>query len=335
MADAQPGANDDLKRPSIQLLPQDTLKGVVGAEDVVIDQETGVAYISSDDRYATFHEQPVQGAIYALDLKAEQPLPRLLTDEFHKPLHPHGISLYVSPAGERRLFVINHRSEGHYVEIFSVKDGALKHLSSHQSETFRSPNAVYGVGLKQFYVSNDKHATSKFGRFWEYFFKLKRSRVAYCDGNDCRFVAKHIAFGNGITGNADNSELYVVSTLGGRLHHFNRNTETGALSRINRHKVGPGLDNLRPLPDGRLLCVAHPKLMKFIRHAQEPKNRSPWNVYLINPNSPSGIHSEEIFHTDGAKVSGGSVCAVWKENFIIGTVFENALIIGTLINNAR
>ncbi len=331
---------DDLRRPSIQLLPTDTIRGAVGAEDIVIDDELGIAYISSDDRYASFHEEPVQGAIFSYDLTAETPVLRYLTTDFPGELHPHGISLYIAPTGERRLFVVNHQYVDdtygdHRIEVFAVKGDSLKHLKTHQSPKFRSPNSVYGVGLDEFYVTNDRHSKGKFGRFWEYLFRRKISRITHCKDGDCRFVAKGISFANGIAGNADNSSLYVTGTLRGRLHAFDREPSTGNLTRINAYKVGTGLDNLRPTGDGRLLTVAHPKLLKFVRHAQELSNRSPWVVYSIDPKAPKGLKVEEVFRTDGKGVSGASVCAVWREYFIIGTVFEDTLILGTIIRDAK
>ena len=41
-----------------------------------------------------------------------------LTEDFSPELNPHGIGWWMAENGDLSLFVVNHRREGHFVEIF-------------------------------------------------------------------------------------------------------------------------------------------------------------------------------------------------------------------------
>ena len=56
--------------------------GMPGPEDITVDPESGVAYISSTDRRALRAGKVTEGAIYALDLESPEPRPVELTGQF-------------------------------------------------------------------------------------------------------------------------------------------------------------------------------------------------------------------------------------------------------------
>ncbi|MFZ5618168.1 MAG: hypothetical protein ACOZAA_12710, partial [Pseudomonadota bacterium] len=64
-----------------------------GTEDVTIDPEIGVAFISADDRRATFAGKPVQGGVYVLKLDGSDRVAKASPDSFGE-FHPHGLSLW-------------------------------------------------------------------------------------------------------------------------------------------------------------------------------------------------------------------------------------------------
>ena len=108
------------------------IEGVPGPEDIVIDHERGVAYISSQQRKSGSVRQ-VNGAIFKLDLINDEPQPVNMTGALAKEIgffHPHGLDLFVCAGGKRRLFVINHRSEeSHSIEVLTSKKNALSTLA--------------------------------------------------------------------------------------------------------------------------------------------------------------------------------------------------------------
>ena len=97
-----------------------SVSGVSSSEDITIHPRTGLAFISSADRRAQWSDaaQPRQGAIYGFDLGSASPQLVNLTVGFHKELNPHGIGLWMSGDWTAALFVVNHRRDGHFVEIF-------------------------------------------------------------------------------------------------------------------------------------------------------------------------------------------------------------------------
>jgi len=107
---------------------------IPGPEDITIDHAAGVAFVSSQQRrdeksgeiLLRPEDQP-GGAIFALDLNGETLAKRVLTDQdaLGFPFHPHGLGLFCSKNGERRLFVINHRgTEDHVVRCSTWKGSA-------------------------------------------------------------------------------------------------------------------------------------------------------------------------------------------------------------------
>ena len=106
------------------------IEGPAGVEDITIDQTTGIAFLSSDDRWsAMLQKKPIKGAIYKLNLNDSLPQPVSLTTRFpQNDFHPHGISLFTNPAGKKILFVINHRISGNFIEIFEFKNDSLSHI---------------------------------------------------------------------------------------------------------------------------------------------------------------------------------------------------------------
>src|SRR5436190_9490599 len=90
------------------------LDGLVGVEDITIDQSNGIAFLSASDRWASMiHHKPTKGAIYSLNLNDSVLRPLALTLRFGmNDFHPHGISLYTTSDARKILFVINHRENG-------------------------------------------------------------------------------------------------------------------------------------------------------------------------------------------------------------------------------
>ena len=165
-----------------------TISHVLSSEDITIDPKTGMAFISSTDRRTEWsNSSHVQkGAIYCLDLKARDPELVNLTADFSKEFNPHGIGLWIGEQENLSLFVVNHRQDGHFVEIFDFKNNRLIHRESIHGALMHSPNDVIPVGPRVFYVTNDHGNTSELGRLVEEYLQLDRSLVLYYDGHDFR-----------------------------------------------------------------------------------------------------------------------------------------------------
>jgi arylesterase/paraoxonase len=308
----------------------------VGAEDITIDAQSGIAFLSCDDRRAPKRGDTLPGAIFALDLKTPSPTLHAVSGTFGgRNFHPHGISFYRHPDGQMRLFVVNHpRGESATIEVFSWDGHLLTHEHTFSSPLLFSPNDVCGVGLSQFYASNDHGSRSNFGWFWEAFLKQRKSYVVYFDGERFTRAARRISYANGVNASADGNYLYVAGVLRGTLHTYRRDTATGALTQISTLKMKSGLDNIELDEEGFLWIASHPKPFKFLKHALDSTQVSPWEIFRVNVANPAFPSYVRVYKYSGKGFSGASVAAVWRQHILVGTVFEDRVWKG-LIQNQR
>ncbi len=309
-----------------------------GAEDIAIDRETGWLYVSATDRRAVAAgDTGLRGDLYAF--RPDDPDNGLtpLTGEAPPAFRPHGISFWAAPDGsEKRLFAISHPNEDlHTVEIFRIgPNGRLAHLETVADPLIRTPNDLVAVGPRQFYVTNDHRYG--FGadllRGVEDVLRLNGTDVVYFDGTTGTIAADGLTYANGININADGSELYVTETTDGILRIYDRDTETGALALRpvdhGRLWVGPGPDNIAVAEDGTLWITSHPNLLKFLQHAQDPAAPSPTRVLTVALDPDKGAHTvETVYLTHGSDLSGGSVAVPAGDRFVVGSVFEDKILI--------
>jgi arylesterase / paraoxonase len=308
--------------------PCQTVGGVLSSEDITIHPQTGMAFISSDDRRPWFQGgKGQQGAILGYDLTASSPVLVDLTVDFQKEFHPHGIGLFVDKAGATSLFVVNHNQKGHVVEIFDLEQGKLMHRKSIQDRLMISPNDVIPVGRETFYVTNDHGSGSRWGRMLEDYLQLARSNVLYYDGKTFRKVAGDLAYANGINKSTDGKIIYVAATVGKTVVVYDRDEATGNLSFRSEIPLGTGPDNIETAGDGSLWIGAHPKLLTFVKYAKDPNRLSPSQVLRVNPDEGPPTQLTEIYLTDGRPLSGSSVAAVFEDKLLIGSVFDDRFLV--------
>lgn len=315
------------------------IEAVPGPEDIAIDHERGLAYISAYDRRAVRSGAPggqgVRGGIYVIDLKqpdaewALYPVTPAAPEDFR----PHGISLYVGEDGARRLFAVNHPAGGgEAVEIFDIAaDGTLSHARSVTDPLFVSLNDVVGVGPESFYATND-HGSGGIGRMIDDALLLRNANAVYFDGAAARVAADTLSYPNGINVSPDGTTLYVASTLGMSLYVYERNVETGELTPFDHVRLGTGVDNIDVQPDGTLLIAAHPKLLDFLAHASDPAELSPSQVVRIEPGEKK---AGTIYLNFGEEISGISTAAGYDGKMLLGQVFEPRVLVCTQSTEMR
>ncbi len=308
--------------------PCRTVGGLLSSEDITIHAQTGLAFISSDDRRPWFHGgKGRQGAILGYDLAASSPSLVNLTFDFQKEFHPHGIGLFLDKGGGASLFVVNHTQKGHFVEIFDLKKGKLVHRKSIQDPLLISPNDVLPVGMEAFYVTNDHGSASRWGRTIEDYLQLARSNVLYYDGKIFRKVAGDLAYANGINKSADGKTLYVAATVAKKVYVYDRDAATGDLSLRGEIPLGTGVDNIEVDREANLWIGAHPKLLTFVKYAKDPNALSPSQVLRVNPNVGPPYQLTEVYLNDGRPLSGSSVAAVFGDKLLIGSVFDDRFLV--------
>lgn len=298
------------------------IEGLVGAEDITVNSYTGVAFISCDDRRANRSGQNIPGAIYSLDLKSDPPQVINLTPNLPFEFHPHGISLYLGADSSARLFVVNHRGDGHFMEIFDVADSVLHHRESISSTLMHSPNDIVAVGSRQFYVTNDHGSISALGRTLEEYLRLSKSNVLYYDGAQFSVAASDIRYANGINCSLDGQRIYVASVTKLGIEVYQRDLQTSALTHLTFIDCGFGVDNIEEDTRGNLWVAGHPKLLTFVKHGKDASKLAPSQVVKITPNGGTDFQITNIFLDDGRWISGSSVAAIFENKLLIGSVFE-------------
>ncbi|MBA4852489.1 SMP-30/gluconolactonase/LRE family protein [Emticicia sp. BO119] len=299
------------------------IKGFNGAEDITIDKSTGLALVSS----SKFTENAPDGAIFLLNLKEETPTPVKLTDNLpFTDFHPHGISLYQSPEGQKLLFVVNHHLNlDTSIEIFQFTDSSLVHKETIKNDLFISPNDIVGVGERQFYLTNDHDEKKSSWRSKKDLLQIPMGNVCYFDGNKANIVADGFLYANGINVSQDGKKLFVAATTGKRIKIFDRDITSGKLTE-NSEIVVNGADNIELDESGDLWVGCHPKLLAFLAHSKDHSKLSPSEVVKISfENEKPTV--ESIYLNDGSPLSGSSVSAVWRNKMLIGSVFGDKVLL--------
>jgi len=305
--------------------------GVIGAEDIVIDDKSGLAFISATDRRAPKTLPSPQDGLYVLELAhPEKGVTKLSGTP--KDFHPHGISLYRGADGTLTLMAVNHRAAGgSSIDIFGVSESmaggstpmaALSERGSIQSSLLFSPNAVAAVGLDRFYATNDHGSHTDFGQLLENWLALPRANVVYYDGAVPRIVAEDLRFANGIAASADFSKLYIAETLGRDILTFRIQRGTGALTLENKIALPAGLDNIRLDAGGNLWVAGHPKLFALLAYGTDATKPSPSEVFELKtvggiPGTPRAVYTNL-----GKEIGASSTGAYANGELLIGSVFD-------------
>jgi arylesterase/paraoxonase len=299
-----------------------------GTEDVTIDPEFNAAFVSADDRRAAFAGRPSQGGIYGFNVDAPGLVVRVSVDA-PADFHPHGVSIWQDEQGKRRLFAVNHSASGPTVEIFDLQaDGMLKHLETVAFPEMRSPNDVLGVGPRQFYVTNDRGATSPIMQSIEAWFALPLASLAYYDGEQGSIAAKGLVYANGVNMARDGRTVYVAETLRRRIARFDRDPETGVLRRKGAFRVRTNPDNIEVAKDGGIWVAGHPNIFAFLKHVKDPRAVSPSEVIRINARTGE---SKNFFVDLSGALNASSVGAVWDKTLVVGSVFDGHVMVCPMV----
>lgn len=294
-------------------------------EDILVDRERGIAYLSLLDRKSVVLGKDVQGMVARIDLNATPlvAVPALAT----KPgqFRPHGLSLWIGPDGRRRLFAINHGQkrgvDPEAVEIFDeAAPGEFVHATTVRGPELYSPNDLVAVGPEQFYVANDKPLGGGLAAGLQQV-GIGASPLSYFDGPAGRVVLEDIASGGGINTSADHRTLYVSETAGKRVRVLTR-ADNGDVTEVTRIAMDTSPDNIDVAADGSLWVTGHANTLALIRHfvSGAPAPTQVWRVDAAGSAAP-----EEIYLDDGTNMSAGSVGATSGDLLLIGSITERKI----------
>lgn len=329
---------------------------VVGMEDIAIDAEHGVAYLSAYDRgrsrAAAKAADPAATGILRLSLDAIDRDPDGRTPlrvenlsrewEGAATFRPHGISLFRDDEGGRTLFVVNHRDEAgggaKAIEVFDIDGERLVHRGAAgtiEDAGLCSPNDIAALDHERFLVTLDRGGCSRWQRLAEDVLSLPRAGVAYYDGNTLKPVADGILFANGIvTGSSDSDasagKVFVAATREKAIRVYDAAALLSATAPLReplmRLPLDSGPDNLSWGPDGRLIAAVHPDLFRLALFLKGlfGVSAAPSRLVALEP---AGLDSEPeiLFEDDGLRLSAATVGVVEDGRLLIGSVAGDRL----------
>jgi len=297
--------------------------GVVGVEDLTIDPETKLAYLSGYDRRAMFAGNNVRGAIWAYDLNVGDAVPVDLTAGMEPAaFQPHGLNLYRGADGRKTLFVVNHGNNQQTVEIFDVDGAKLTHRRTVTGPELVSPNDVVGVGRDAFYVTNEHAQPPGWMRTAEDYLRLRDTTVQFFDGQKFSTALSGIGGSNGINASADGRSLYVSAMSELSVQVYDRDPLTNALKLRSTVAVPGFADNIEVLANGDLLLGLHSKIFEFLDHVKDAKNFSPSHIMRLKADGKGSFVPETIYYNLGEEISGASVGASVDKRLLIGPIFD-------------
>jgi arylesterase / paraoxonase len=319
-----------------------TVGGIAGAEDLVLDRERRVLWVSSDDRTKEGATKP--GAIHAIAFDAPaltanpvSPVGRTLDASFS----PHGMSLFVGAEGNRVLGVINHpKGALDYtdtaVELFDVgDDNSLTLRAVVTVPSLVRINDIAMTGPDSFYATSESDAVQ--GSASEVLgFVLDSDQtgaVWHVNNGTGKKVADGIGFANSVALSPDGSKLYVSGTIDRTLHMYQRDAATNALTKVDAAQLGTGLDNLDVEPDGRIWLGSHPKLFTFFFHSMDPTARfTPSQVLIVElaTGGPGGKVDQVLLQEGSAAFSGATSAIRDGNRMVLGSAFSPGLQVCTL-----
>jgi len=230
---------------------------------------------------------------------------------------PHGIYL-----DGNLLYVISHEKEPdfHPVLVYRVDGNLLEFVEIISTSRQHSPNALVTGPGREIYLVND---SGKRGSLLEKALKLKKASVVKLTKNSdgvwvAEMVADRLGYPAGI--NRIGDQLYVGDAVLHKIHVYE--IAKDGLKPVREFQKLKGNDNIRIYED-QLLTPGHVKPLKFVKHAKNPKKKSPVDVFLVDPSS--GDHSV-LYSTDGSTISGGSTAIIYGNHLYICQVFDSYIL---------
>ncbi len=298
------------------------------AEDIQIDRERGIAYLSYLDRRALVERKPVTGTIMLLDLNTTKPRPRAALAFHAEGFRPHGLSLSTGRDDRQRLFVISHAGGSHSVEIFERTDsGAFTPSDSVRDPLIDHPNGIAALGDRQFYIANDSGARNGFERFQELIFRRGLSNLVYYNGREARVVDSGLKSATGIALSPDTSKLYVAESSAKQLRVYERDLATGAVKLEKTVTLDGVPDNVNVAEDGSVWIAVHARTLAVLRHFMNPAVLAPTTIVRYDPAAPEGQRLTTIYMNLGEQISTGSVGASVGQRLLIGSITDRKVLL--------
>ncbi|MBP7280564.1 MAG: SMP-30/gluconolactonase/LRE family protein [Leptospiraceae bacterium] len=301
------------------------IQGTPGPEDMAIDRETGILYISSHERRGEL----VDGKLFQLNLNSTSEIsPVLIETNYPKNFRPHGMS-FAKVNGKSLLYVISHidiEKPIHSLEVFLIEKGKLSHKETILDQSFISPNDLHVISDGRIFISNDRGTGSDFRSYVEAFFGIKRAQISYFDGKKWKLFENAVTFGNGILHKkiGEKEFLYRAATTPEKIYKYEIGLEAGetVLKEVKVFSFDTGPDNLEEDEEGNIYFASHKSMFRFLKHKDDPNYPSPSQVFVIDKKE----NVKELYANDGTEIPSSSTALTYKNRLYISQVFNPYLL---------
>jgi len=301
-----------------------------GPEDIDIDTDSGMIYVSAYNRRLERTAPNEKAGIYAFHADSPEQV-RLVSTDAPDDFQPHGISFW-SDDQHKQLFVVSHRQNGdEAVEIFDVlANGDLTHKQSVMFDEMHSPNDVQSIGHNSFSATNDKGEKNSSTSELLSFLGVKVSSVVFYDGMNGHTVATDLSFANGINISPDGRSVYVAQSLPRNIRVYSRDLISNQLTHLKDIPLNTAPDNIDIDQDGQLWIGGHFSLFKYVAYKKDPNELAPSHIVKVNPDNGQ---LTDVYYDEGDHYRASTVGSTYRNKLFIGSVYEDHISICLLPNN--
>ncbi|KAF9953074.1 Serum paraoxonase/lactonase 3 [Mortierella alpina] len=324
------------------------VKGLQACEDIHIHHASGLAFTTCGNAESRKSWYPPMGAtnasaaesafqdkfvIYdipsgAYEVKELVGLPAGTDRVFH------GLGVFERSATELTIFAVNHRRTGSVVEVLEYTIGAseVRYIETIQHDLILTPNDIVATGPRSFYISNDHRHPTGAMRHVEELLRRPWSNIIYYSPEKTFVAFEGAISANGITGNLDNSLLYLSACHGAGVHVLEPR-EDHSLNQLEFIKLDFYSDNPSLDPEtGDIFVTGHVQPYKMAGDFMTPGKVivGPSKVVKLSKNPRTEISSgasghlvDTVLLDDGNLISTGTVAAVDRKRgvMLVGTAF--------------
>ncbi|KAJ2438447.1 hypothetical protein GGF42_008290 [Coemansia sp. RSA 2424] len=333
---------------------------LAGCEDIIVDSETGLAYLACgrlparqhwlhpDDVYDLTHEKEAD-RVYVMDENDSYSEIRVLErssdgslQSFVQDFRVHGFDIHWSPGARQEMtfMFVNHQLQKNAVSIFSHIRGTdyMVHEETITSDLLNSPNNILAMSKRAFYATNDmKYVRGVMREVYNYL-RLPAAHVVYrSEQGEFSIAAKGIRYANGIARHQD--WIYVAASSDPGVHIYKaRSDHSLALyGRVNFQDSTPDNIFVDPLT-GQLYCASFLKAFESFRYFKHPSLNTTatagtkiTRLTQLEDPSKGGFSIEPILIDSGRLMPTATIAAIQRRNrakrLLVGCVMCHALVI--------
>ncbi|KAJ2890056.1 hypothetical protein IWW38_004341 [Coemansia aciculifera] len=330
-----------------------------GCEDIVVDPETGLAYMACgklparqhwlhpDDEYDLAHEKEAD-VVYVMDENDSYSEIRALERSSDGSLQPftqdfrvHGFDIYWSPSAreEMTLMFVNHQLGQNAVSIFSHTrgDDYMVHEETVASDLLNSPNNILAMSRRAFYATNDMKYISGVRREVSQYLRLSSAHVVYrSEQGKFSIAAKGIKYANGIARYKDWIYVAASSYPGVHIYKARPDHSLALLGSVDFKDSTPDNIFIDPLT-GQLYCASFLRALEVFRYFKHPSlntttTASTKIVRLTQRKdlSNGGFDIESILIDSGRLMPTATIAAIQRRNnvkrLLVGCVMCDAVV---------